>query len=116
MHLKVSECMVSEELSVLFLSKERMPPKRRNKRKCGDPEATDANIEMPAVTTQCDEGDQGMTSTDPGRGRSTNPLTKGDIPAIIQEIMRRLHPENNGTHTPLTPSTFMCTAPPHPLS
>jgi len=48
-----------------------MPPKRRNKRKRGDSEAMDANTEMPAMTTQRDEGCQGTTSTGSGRGRST---------------------------------------------
>jgi len=109
--------MVSEdcqEVSVLFLSQERMLPKRRNKRKCGDSEVTDANTEAPAVTTQHDEDGQGTTSTDSGRSRSTDPLTKGDIQVIIQEIMKRLEPENNGAHTPLRPSMFICTAhPPH---
>ena len=90
-----------------------MPPKR-NKRKRGHTEMTDTA----ADTTQRVEDEQGTsrdTSTEAGSGRSTAPLTRGDIPALIQEITRQLRPEGD---TPLTPSTYcnvwlLFNTPPH---
>ena len=86
-----------------------MPPKRKIKRKHGNSEAKDINPEVSGVTTQREEGGQGdiPTGSGPSEGRLTDPLTKGDIPGIIQEITKQLHSESNRrSHTSLTPSTL----------
>jgi len=39
-------------------------------------------------------------------GRSSEPLTRQDIPVIIEEVTRQLHWDNDGSHSTLTPG--MC--------
>ena len=76
-----------------------MPPKR-NKRKRGHSKASDTA----ADTTQQVEDEQGTSrDTSTEAGRSTAPLSRGDIPALTQEITRQLRPEGD---TSLTPSTY----------
>jgi len=97
-----------------------MPPKRRNKRRRVELEVTEEAATQGEGATQesstsvscqeasMDNGRQDITvdaSVGSGitSGRSSEPLTRQDIPVIIEEITRQLRRDNNGSHSSLTP-------------
>ena len=102
-----------KELLVL----ERMPPKRRNKRRRMESEVTTPGVDanqgsrtddsprQEAITGEVRQDATGDPPSGSGRsnGRPSDPLTREDIPGIIEEITRQLRPDSNGSHTSLTP-------------
>ena len=103
-------CLEIVRKKLLALVRERMPPKRRSKRRRAESEETEE------VTAQVEDASQGTTAvqgttTDvsagstTGSGRSSDPLTRGDIPAIVEEITRQLRSDSDGGHASLTPGT-----------
>ena len=96
---------------------ERMPPKRKNKRRRVEPEVTtqgvdanqgsrtDESLRQEATTgdVRQDATEDPPTESGQSNGRPSDPLTREDIPAIIEEIMRQLRPDSDGSHASLTP-------------
>ena len=79
-----------------------MPPKRKS-RKRKHPESS---ADPAAATDSRSTGADGSSAN----GDLSVPLTRNDIPTIVQEITRQLRPENNEAHatspTSLVPSMF----------
>jgi len=103
-----------------------MPPKRKNNRRRVELEVTEEAATQGEGATQesstnvsCQEAsmDNGCQDTTVDAsvgsgitsGRSSEPLTRQDIPVIIEEVTRQLHWDNDGSHASLTSGMcFVC--------
>ena len=75
-----------------------MPPKRGSKRKRAE---SHSDRQTRATATAVSSNTGVDNSSD-----SAVPLTRNDIPTIVQEVARQLRPEGANSFTPLMPSMF----------
>ena len=79
-----------------------MPPKRKS-RKRKHPESSSDPTTSAAATDSRSTGDDGSSANS---GLSV-PLTRNDIPMIVQEITRQLRPENNHEAQASSPTSLV---------
>ena len=77
-----------------------MPPKRRSKKG-----RSESHQEIAEPVDRVAESENNETPS-----RDDTPLTRNNIPGIIQEITRQLRPESSEAHTSPLPSTFYLTS------
>ena len=75
-----------------------MPPKCGSKRKCAE---SHSDHQTRATAMAVSSNTRVNNNSD-----SAVPLTRNDIPAIVQEVARQLRPEGANAFTPLMPSMF----------